>query len=188
MENERQIRLADAAIHLLGSQGSRGLTHRAVDAVAGLPMGSTSFYCRTRAELLELALRRHASLDMQDLEEDNRRFGPVVESRAVLIDRLVHRVSDWLSSSKRVRLIARFELFLLASREQKLALVVNQQRARFLAFTAITLQHLGLKDHDRKAFALITMMDGLLLDQARDASEEISTDHLRAFFATLLSD
>lgn len=38
----------------------RGLTHRAVDEAAGLPQGSTSNLARTRAALLEAAVRRLA--------------------------------------------------------------------------------------------------------------------------------
>ena len=57
MEPDRKTLIADAAIALLGSAGARGLTHRAVDAQAGLPAGSTSFYCRSRLDLLRLTLR-----------------------------------------------------------------------------------------------------------------------------------
>ena len=49
-------------IALLGSVGARGLTHRAVDAEAGLPAGSTSFYCRSRLcqHLLKIAKPRRS--------------------------------------------------------------------------------------------------------------------------------
>ena len=70
MDTDRKTLIADAAIALLGTQGARGLTHRAVDAQAGLPAGSTSFYCRTRLELLKLTLARHVALDLADLAQD----------------------------------------------------------------------------------------------------------------------
>ena len=63
MEPDRKTLIADAAMAILGTQGARALTHRAVDAQAGLPAGSTSFYCRTRLELLKLTLARHVALD-----------------------------------------------------------------------------------------------------------------------------
>ncbi|HEX5919668.1 MAG TPA: TetR family transcriptional regulator, partial [Nocardioides sp.] len=44
---DRRTVLLDAALELVGTQGMRGLTHRAVDAAAGLPAGSTSNYFRT---------------------------------------------------------------------------------------------------------------------------------------------
>lgn len=49
---DRRTLLLDAALELVGTQGMRGLTHRAVDAAAGLPPGSTSNYFRTREALI----------------------------------------------------------------------------------------------------------------------------------------
>ncbi|GAA2840349.1 TetR/AcrR family transcriptional regulator [Crossiella cryophila] len=63
MSNEQPTRreaIADAAIEVLAEHGSRGLTHRAVDAKAGIAAGSTSYYFRTRLALLEAAQARVA--------------------------------------------------------------------------------------------------------------------------------
>ena len=49
---ERRNRILDAAIAVTGDGGARALTHRAVDARAGLPMGSTSNLFRSRSDLL----------------------------------------------------------------------------------------------------------------------------------------
>ena len=54
----RRDHLADAAITVLADQGSRGLTHRAVDACAGVPSGTASRYFRTRDALLAAAVER----------------------------------------------------------------------------------------------------------------------------------
>ena len=53
---DRRTTLLDAALELVGTQGMRGLTHRAVDAAADLPPGSTSNYFRTRAALLNIGV------------------------------------------------------------------------------------------------------------------------------------
>ncbi|WP_308201381.1 TetR/AcrR family transcriptional regulator [Sphaerisporangium perillae] len=55
--------MAEAAITLLVERGMRGLTHRAVDEAAGLPLGSTSNLARTRAALLALTLARLTALE-----------------------------------------------------------------------------------------------------------------------------
>ena len=44
----RRAQLADAGIRILAREGARGLTHRAVDAEAGVPTGTASNYFRTR--------------------------------------------------------------------------------------------------------------------------------------------
>lgn len=54
----RRDDLLDAAISVLGAAGMRGLTHRAVDAAAGLPAGSASNYFRTRDALLTAIVDR----------------------------------------------------------------------------------------------------------------------------------
>ncbi|HEY0694282.1 MAG TPA: TetR family transcriptional regulator, partial [Kribbella sp.] len=56
--NDRRAAIADAAIRLVATRGLRGLTHRAVDAEAGLPPGSTSYYLRTRDALLTACVNR----------------------------------------------------------------------------------------------------------------------------------
>jgi AcrR family transcriptional regulator len=60
--------LTDAAISVLAEQGMRGLTHRAVDARAALPLGTTSAYFRTRKALIGALVRRLADLDNADLD------------------------------------------------------------------------------------------------------------------------
>ncbi|MDG4799410.1 TetR/AcrR family transcriptional regulator [Micromonospora sp. WMMD980] len=49
---ERRTLLADAGLRVLATAGARGLTHRAVDAEAGVPTGTASNYFPSRAALL----------------------------------------------------------------------------------------------------------------------------------------
>lgn len=48
----RRALLADAGIAVLAREGSRGLTHRAIDAEARVPVGTASNYFRTREALV----------------------------------------------------------------------------------------------------------------------------------------
>ena len=48
---DRRALLTDAALTLLGSAGPRGLTHRAVDRAAGVPVGSAANYFPSRGDL-----------------------------------------------------------------------------------------------------------------------------------------
>src|SRR5918911_360744 len=57
-EPGRRERLLDAAIEIVGVQGLSALTHRAVDAAAGVPTGTTSNYWRTRQALLDALVDR----------------------------------------------------------------------------------------------------------------------------------
>ncbi|BBZ68156.1 TetR family transcriptional regulator [Mycolicibacterium insubricum] len=52
---------------MLGNHGSRGLSHPKVDAQAGLPAGTASYYFRTRQSLLHAIAARVVELDVADL-------------------------------------------------------------------------------------------------------------------------
>ena len=171
MDPQRKTLIADTAISLLGSVGARGLTHRAVDAEAGLPTGSTSFYCRSRLDLLRLALQRHAALDLADLMLDAERTHQTGWGLQHLLDLLEHRVDDWLSPSKRGRLVARFELFLLASREPELAAILDTHRQHFLNAALAALQRAGVAKAQSVTPLLVMAIDGLLLDRVRDQAD-----------------
>ncbi len=187
MERDRKTVIADAAIALLASGGSKGLTHRAVDAQAGLPAGSTSFYCRTRQELLTLALLRHAALDMADLQADAQRMSRLEWRADDFIDLLTERVADWLSPAKRARLLARFELFMMASRDPELAAIVTQQRQHFLAATEVALSRAGVADPAGLAPMVLVTVDALLLDQISASGPMLSRTQQQAMFSMVLN-
>lgn len=188
MEPDRKTLIADAAIALLGSVGARGLTHRAVDAQAGLPAGSTSFYCRSRLDLLRLTLRRHASLDLADLEADALRVAQPTWSREDLLALVAHRVREWLAPAQRARLVARFELFLLASREPELAEIVRELRAQFLLATQAALVRAGVSEPEARARMLAQFVDGHLLDcVGADQAQPLDEGQLR-LLERLLAD
>ena len=59
----------DAALKVVADRGMKGLTHRAVDAAAQLPQGTTSNYYRNRANLVEAVLDRLLELDAALLQD-----------------------------------------------------------------------------------------------------------------------
>ena len=73
--DQRRRELCDAAIQLLAEDGAKGLSHLKVDAHAGVPDGTTSFYFRTRSALLRAVAERMAELDLATLQAvaDSRR-------------------------------------------------------------------------------------------------------------------
>jgi AcrR family transcriptional regulator len=64
----RRDALLDAAIRVLGGSGMRALTHRAVDAEAGMPAGSTANYFSTREALLEAVVERVSARERENFE------------------------------------------------------------------------------------------------------------------------
>ena len=68
MTETRRPEIADAAIEVIARDGLRGLTHRAVDRELGIAIGSTSYYARTRRELLDMVVRRLSERTYADVE------------------------------------------------------------------------------------------------------------------------
>lgn len=68
MVNRRE-QLLDSAIRLVGERGVHGLTHRAVDAAAGMPAGSASNLFRRRDALLEAVVERFAERERVSWEQ-----------------------------------------------------------------------------------------------------------------------
>src|SRR5690349_22073388 len=61
--SDRRTEILDAALRVLAEQGMRGLTHRAVDAAAGIAPGSTSYYFRSRSALITGCVTRLVEID-----------------------------------------------------------------------------------------------------------------------------
>ncbi|WP_449349923.1 TetR/AcrR family transcriptional regulator [Streptomyces shaanxiensis] len=60
---ERRAALVDAGVEVLAREGARGLTFRAVDAEAGVPVGTASNYFTSRDDLLrQIDTRLHVRL------------------------------------------------------------------------------------------------------------------------------
>ena len=56
--DDRRAALCDAGLSVLSDEGARGLTHRAVDRRADVPLGTTSNYFRSREDLLTALVAR----------------------------------------------------------------------------------------------------------------------------------
>ncbi|MGA8791184.1 MAG: TetR family transcriptional regulator [Paenarthrobacter sp.] len=66
---DRRTELADAALAVVAAKGLKGLTHRAVDAQAGVAVGTTSNYFRNRAALVSAAVDRVEERDTLLLQQ-----------------------------------------------------------------------------------------------------------------------
>lgn len=165
MTKDRKTTIADAALDLLATAGARGLTHRAVDALAGLPPGSTSTCCRSRLDLVALALNRHAARNLADLQADAERLASAPPSLERFIDTLAERLDDWMSPAKRPRVVAQIEIFLIASREPSLQEIVEGLHQRFVDAATAALARLGIDQAEDVATGLIATVDGILLGQ-----------------------
>jgi DNA-binding transcriptional regulator YbjK len=162
---DRQDAIADAAIHLVATRGLRGLTHRAVDAEAGLPPGSTSYYLRTRNALLTACVHRMLTRDLTATTPSPE--GPLEEFLVVMVVGLAHERADDLA--------ARYELSLEARRQPELQDAIIQGGRQLRDGLAGMLAALGIPDAAEVAWPVAAMMDGLLYDRLAGAGTTLST-------------
>ncbi|MFE0026218.1 TetR/AcrR family transcriptional regulator [Amycolatopsis sp. NPDC059021] len=113
----RREQLADAAIDVLATQGGRGLTHRAVDRAAGVPLGTTGNYFPTRQALLLAATERISHWHLAQLGA----FGAQAKSysRATLISSFEEFLRE-LRTKHRARSLAMLEVHLEAARHPEI--------------------------------------------------------------------
>ncbi|MCM3779147.1 TetR/AcrR family transcriptional regulator [Microbacterium hydrocarbonoxydans] len=176
-KNETRRRaIADAGLRILAAQGSRGLTHRAVDQEAEIPVGTTSNYFRSREALIEGLVERIGER-LAPTDDDLARRAEATPSPALFADYLrdiVRRLSD-----DREVTLALFELRLESSRRPELAAVLAAwQRAGFdgdVAFNSAA----GLPGGRREIALFHYAIDGLLLDRLTTPIDpDTSTDDI----------
>ena len=159
---DRETRLLDAAIDVLGTHGMRQLTHRAVDAAAGLPVGSTSNRFRTREALLVGVLRRILERETAmwtRLAIDIRM--PTVEAVAGAIGRLLEE----LTQEGRVLSQARRTIFVEATNHPALRSEITHLQDEIGVWMVPLLIELGSSDPSRDVHHLLALMDGLVVNQ-----------------------
>ncbi|MET9697858.1 TetR family transcriptional regulator [Streptomyces sp. NPDC006529] len=163
---DRRTLIADTAIATVATSGLRGLTHRAIDAAAGLPAGSTSYYFRTRTALIGACYARIAELDLEDF--DAGQPAPSATGRpasreeaAAAIGALLHR---WLTTG-RERQLARYELSIEAARTPELGTALHQAGLMARGRAAAALAALGAARPAEAAELLVAWTEGVLYDR-----------------------
>jgi DNA-binding transcriptional regulator YbjK len=170
--DERRAAIADAAIGLVAAKGLRGLTHRAVDAEAGLPPGSTSYYLRTRDALLTACVERMVQRDLAG--------GPLPATANLpdlpdLPDLLIMLVVG-TASSRPDDLLARYELSLEAVRRPGLRAALVESGTRLREMLAGALAEYGVPDAAAAAWPVAAMLDGLMYDRVAGAGSSLGDE------------
>ncbi len=161
MISARHRLVADAALDVLADQGSRGLTHRAVDTAAGLPPGSTSYYYRSRAALLTACVQRLVEQDHAELDA----LAPLITAAdpGALAHALAEILHQWLTTGRQ-RHLARYELTLESVRRPEVAVELHRSGGGLRDRIADILTGLGAGDPPRQARWLVACIDGILFD------------------------
>jgi AcrR family transcriptional regulator len=154
--------LLDAAIQVLGDRGLRALTHRAVDAEAGVAAGSTTNYFPTREALLAAIVERFAERERQNFEDLAVTVVPT--SPAELGRAWGAFVRDSVGPNRALTL-SRYVLLVESANNPALRAQMAATGARVSAWIANWLRVIGSRDPDHHVHVLGNYITGLVLHQ-----------------------
>lgn len=160
---DRREQIADAGITLLATRGIRALTHRAIDEELGLPAGSTSYYARTKRDLVNLIVQRLAGSAGNDATAHELPEAPTPEVVAQLmvsaLDTLMHREND-----HRARLLLHMECRNDPILSEALA-ARPAIRETFTQMAAELFRRLNVSDPETNARDAVGLLDGMLMQR-----------------------
>lgn len=105
----RREKIANAAIAVVAERGVEGVTHRAVAAAAGVPLGSTTYHFATLDDLLAEALRTAAEHNIARMREWERDLPPDTDLAAALAGLVVQGLTE-----ERSQTVVEYELYVAA--------------------------------------------------------------------------
>jgi DNA-binding transcriptional regulator YbjK len=182
----RRELLADTAIDVLATSGGHGLSHRAVDRTAGLPIGTTKNYHPTRDALLIAAAERVYQRYLDDQAELAAVGDPTGrEQLAALLGELIRRGA----TTDRARLLALLELHAEATRHPALQeLLAAQTQVDFGMYERL-LRAAGLPEGQARARVFARCMQSALvslLSHPKESLHHEGLDDLEAFVRGVL--
>ncbi|MEU6778401.1 TetR family transcriptional regulator [Nonomuraea angiospora] len=157
--SHRRDLLTDTALRLIDEIGLDEVTHRAIDAAAEVPPGTTSNYFRTRAALYEAIARRLLDHQLTDLAAL-----PAVTTHEELVTALAATVEAG-DGPARNRYLARIELSVAAARNPALAALMRDLRAATLRVLGHQIRAVYPKATDRQLHTLGSVLTGITLDR-----------------------
>ncbi|QBF45138.1 TetR/AcrR family transcriptional regulator [Janibacter limosus] len=151
--------ILESATKVVAAGGMRGLTHRAVDAEAGLSQGSTSGYLRTRLALVS-ALAEFIAAGLIDSVEELAGEQQAGEPVATVVEHALDLFAGWLREPE--ALLAKAELAQEAMRQPEVAEALEPARLRIEGIVGQILVRAGVGDVQTSAQAIIAAMEGVL--------------------------
>lgn len=183
----RRATILDGVIELLATRGLEGVTHRAVDGVAGLPQGSSSYYFPKKASLLVAASRHLAELLEKDCDELQVGFAEAAAKHGLdaAVEYVAEEVVTYADDSRHL-FLARMELTMAAARRDDLADVGEQLTAAARRPIEFFLRLISDGRADVPIETCAGLIDGIGLMHAIGQGPKLTTDQVAAVFRSVL--
>ena len=145
----RRREILEATVRVIGRGGVEAVEHRAVAAEAGVPLGSTTYYFDSKADMVAQALHHVADRETERVQEQTRVL-LAEEDPAGLPERLVSWAMEQ-ALADRVVLLAQFELYLEGARREDLRPAAEGWDRAWHSLFEAGLERLGTPDAGGRA-------------------------------------
>jgi DNA-binding transcriptional regulator YbjK len=154
--------LLDAAIEVLGKRGTRALTHRAVDAEAGVAAGSTANYFPTRESLLEAIVERVSAIERGHFDKIAAEVCPATPTD---LGRAIAGFLQEVTGDRRAVTLSRYAILVEAGHNAKIRQRLAETGSRVNDWFANWLRLIGSRDTDHDLHVFGNYITGLMLHQ-----------------------
>jgi TetR/AcrR family transcriptional regulator, regulator of biofilm formation and stress response len=178
--------ILDAALRIVGEEGTSALTHRRVAESAGVSLSATTYYFRSKVQILEQALFLAAERELTELSVVHDMFDPATITLDEWAARLARVLAAETKGKRRVMLLAQFEMDLYSARHPRLRAAVRELNIRYAALIEPVLARLGAQETARSARLFVAAVTGLLLEQASCPVPDFADGVLAPAIVTLL--
>jgi len=159
---DRRTDVLDAALTVLGERGVHAVTHRAVDAAAGLPAGSTSNLFRSRMSLFEGIVERFVDRERASWETLAAVARPATSTE---LAQIFGRLAILATRGNRTLTLARYAILVDAACRPELRAKLTAGGAEVNRWAADCLRRVGSADADRDTDLLANFWTGMVLHE-----------------------
>jgi DNA-binding transcriptional regulator YbjK len=160
----RRERLLEVTIELVAREGIDAVTHRRVAELAGVPLGSTTYYFTSREEMLVEALQSFGRQEIVALRARLAELPARRPSSRRYVDKLVEFMVPQLGDDH-WRTLAQYTLLCETARRPELEPFAREWNQAWWAVLEEFFQALKVPDPGLEARMLLAMLDGFLMQQ-----------------------
>lgn len=186
-KSDRRGRILNVVVDLLATRGLEGVTHRAVDEAANLPLGSASYYFPKKSMLLQSGAEYLAAQLEKDCDALQVNFADVAAKDGM--DAAVDQVASALVSSAdefRNLFLARIELTMASARRDDLADVGPLLTSAAQRPIKFFLQLISEDGEEMPIDTCAGLIDGIGLMHATGQGPKPTTDQIAAVFRSVV--
>jgi DNA-binding transcriptional regulator YbjK len=187
---ERRRDVLEATLRVIGRDGIRAATHRAVALEAGTSLSATTYYFESRDDMIAQAFTHYVAERLQRLRELAAETAADETPLTVASNLLVAYVLEELAG-RHLRLVAEFEMAVESIHTQQIRAQYRRLTKRLEEYVAGLLTVAGSSDPQADARILLCFGRGLELDEitrSRRSGREAVSRLCRRFLEGLLHD